>query len=239
LHADVSKFLLGKVVLMKRAKSGMSLVEAAFQRLRHDIQAGRLAPGARVVEQEIAERLEMSRTPVREALGRLEEGGLIMQAPHRGLVVSSLDSQAVNELYEMREGLEGTAAEMAARHASSAERQVMQHLVEREAGLPDEPHVLAEHNRALHDAIYRASHNRYLLRTLSSLSDSMALLGPTTLSAADRRAAAHEQHRTIVDAIAAGDAAAAGEAARAHIRSAHVVRIGMIAERGINGIHSI
>ena len=103
---------------MKRAKGGMSLVEAAFQRLRHDIQDGRLAPGARVVEQEIAERLR-SRTPVREALGRLEEGGLIMQAPHRGLVVSSLDFTGRDGTHEMRGGARGHCGEMAARHASA------------------------------------------------------------------------------------------------------------------------
>lgn len=214
--------------------SAPSLVEAAFQRLRRDIQAGRLAPGARIVEQDYAARLEMSRTPVREALRRLQEIGLIMHAPHRGLVVASLDPQAVNELYEMRESLEGTAAELAARYASAAERQVMQQLVEREAGLPDQPSVLAEHNRALHETIYHASHNRYLLRTLGELRDSMALLGPTTFSAAGRRVSAHAQHRTIVDAICAGDASAAGDAARTHIRSAHVVRMGMLADRSFN-----
>ena len=100
---------------MARLGKSISLVEMAFQRLRQDIQEGRLPPGARIVEQEIAERLEISRTPVREALRRLEEAGLIMQAPHRGLVVGSLDAQAVSELYEMREALEGAAAEMAAR----------------------------------------------------------------------------------------------------------------------------
>ncbi len=218
-------------------RKGVPLVEAAFQRLRQDIQDGHLQPGTRVVEQEVAERLAMSRTPVREALRRLEEVGLIMQAPHRGLVVGWLDPQSVNELYQMREGLEGTAAEMAARHASAAERQVMQRLVEREAGLPDQPSVLAEHNRTLHETIYRASHNRYLLRTLGGLRDSMALLGPTTFSAPGRRASAHAQHGAIVGAICAGNAAAAGEAARAHIRSAHVVRIGMLADRPPDGTH--
>ncbi|MDF2971716.1 MAG: transcriptional regulator, GntR family [Microvirga sp.] len=224
---------------MKRVKNSVPLVETAFQRLRQEIQDGRLQPGTRVVEQEVAERLEMSRTPIREAMRRLEEVGLIMQAPHRGLVVGSLDPQAVNELYEMREGLEGIAAEMSARHASDAERQVMQQLLEREPSLPNEPNVLAEHNRALHDTIYRASHNRYLLRTLGGLRDAMALLGPTTFTVEGRRAAAHEQHRAIVGAIAAGDAAAAGEAARAHIRSAHVIRVGMLTEQGVTRIDLI
>src|SRR5688500_10113968 len=95
---------------MARPGTGGSLVEMAFQRLRQEIQDGRLLPGSRIVEQEIATRLEISRTPVREALRRLEEAGLIMQAPHRGLVVGSLDAQAVNELYETRESLEGAAA---------------------------------------------------------------------------------------------------------------------------------
>ena len=217
---------------MARSSTGGSLVEMASQRLRQDIQEGRLLPGTRIVEQEVAARLEISRTPVREALRRLEEAGLIMQAPHRGLVVGSLDPQAVNELYEIREALEGAAAEMAAKHASDAERLVMQQMVDREPALPKDPLVLAEHNRALHETIYHAAHNRYLLRTLAGLRDAMALLGPTTFSVAQRQPVAHGQHRQIIAAIRAGDATAAGEAARAHIRSAHAVRLGMLAEQG-------
>jgi DNA-binding GntR family transcriptional regulator len=206
----------------------------AFQRLRQEIQDGRLTPGSRIVEQEIATRLGISRTPVREAMRRLEETGLIMQAAHRGLVVGSLDAQAVNELYATREALEGAAAELAARHASEAETLVMQRLVDREPGLPEDPLVRAEHNRALHETIYRASHNRYLLRLLGGLRDAMALLGPTTFGAAGRQAAAHDEHRRIVAAIRAGDAPAAGGAARAHIRAAHAVRLGMMADQRLD-----
>ena len=216
-------------------RKGVPLVEAAFQRLRQDIQDGRLQPGTRVVEQEVAERLAMSRTPVREALRRLEEVGLIMQAPHRGLVVGWLDPQSVNELYEMREGLEGTAAEMAARHASAAERQVMQQPGRARGGLagPAERPGRAQSDPARDDL--PPSHNRYLLRTLGGLRNAMALLGPTTFSAAGATQPLRTaQHGAIIGAICAGDAAAAGEAARAHIRSAHVVRVGMLADRLID-----
>lgn len=211
---------------------GIPLAERAFQRLSKDIQEGRLTPGMRMVELEIAKRLEMSRTPIREALRRLEETGLIAQAPHRGLVVASLDLQAVNELYEMREVLEGTAAELAARHASGLEIAALERMVERVPPADADPAVLAEQNRAFHALIYHASHNRYLLRSLNGLSNALVLLGPTTFQAPNRGLTAHAEHEGIVRGIAARDPKVAGACARAHIRSAHLVRVSMMTTAG-------
>src|SRR3546814_4510444 len=95
--------------------------EIAYVRLKESIQTGELKPGQRIREIEMADRLRMSRTPVREALRRLEADGLLTFAPYRGMVIAELDHQAVMELYQMREVLEGTAAGLAARHASEAE----------------------------------------------------------------------------------------------------------------------
>ncbi|WGF88960.1 GntR family transcriptional regulator [Marinivivus vitaminiproducens] len=207
--------------------SGLPLAEQAFRRLREDIQDGRLTPGTRMVELDIAKRLAMSRTPIREALRRLEETGLITQAPHRGLVVASLDMQAINELYEMREVLEGTAAELAARHASAMDIAVLERMVEKRPDPGTRPSLLADRNRAFHERIYHASHNRYLLRALSGLTDALVLLGPTTFQAPGRGGTAHAEHLEIVRAIARRDAVAAGERARAHIRAAYFVRVSM------------
>jgi len=199
--------------------------EAAYAQLKEAIQAGELKPGQRIREVEMAERLAMSRTPVREALRRLEADGLLTFAPYRGMVISELDHQAVMELYQMREALEGTAAGLAARHASEAEITVLKDIIAADPGTDGDPRRLATHNRQFHGALYCAAHNRYLLKTLNVLGDAMALLGMTTLSLTGRSGTAREEHQEIVDAIEARDTGRAETAARAHIRAAQRARI--------------
>lgn len=205
--------------------------EWTYQRLREAIQAGELKPGERIREIEMATRLEVSRTPVREALRRLEADGLLTFVPYRGMVIAELDHQAVMELYQMREVLEGTAAGLAARHASEAEVTLLRDLIAADPGDGD-PKALARHNRQFHGTLYRAAHNRYLLKTLNVLSDAMALLGMTTLSLTGRSDTARQEHRAIVDAIEAGDQDKAESAARGHIRAAQRARLRLMFEDG-------
>ena len=198
--------------------------EWTYHRIRESIQAGELKPGDRVREIEMAKRLQVSRTPVREALRRLEADGLLTSVPYRGMVIAELDHQAVMELYEMREVLEGTAAGLAARHASDAEITLIRDLIARDPG-DEDPQALARHNRHVHRALYRAAHNRYLLKTLNVLADAMALLGPTTLSVTGRSGTARHEHREILEAIEARDRDRADAAARAHIQAAQRSRL--------------
>lgn len=199
--------------------------EVAYARLREAIQAGDLTPGQRIRENEMASWLEMSRTPVREALRRLEADGLLTFAPYRGMVISELDHQAVMELYSMREVLEGTAAGLAARHASDAEIAVLKDIVSKELQGADNPRRIASQNKHFHGALYRAAHNRYLLKTLNVLSDAMALLGMTTMAITGRSTTAHGEHLAVVAAIEARDPAAAEAAMREHIRMAQRARL--------------
>ena len=199
--------------------------EIAYTRLKASIRAGELKPGQRIRENEMASKLDMSRTPVREALRRLEADGLLTFAPYRGMVISELDHQAVMELYQMREVLEGTAAGLAARHASEAEIGILQDLVAADKGSAADPKEVSTHNRQFHGAVYRAAHNRYLLKTLNVLGDAMALLGMTTMSLTGRSDTAREEHAAIVAAISAHDPATAESAARKHIREAQRSRL--------------
>jgi len=206
--------------------------EIAYAQLREAIQAGELQPGQRIRENEMADRLNMSRTPVREALRRLEADGLLTFAPYRGMVISELDHQAVMELYQMREVLEGTAAGLAARHASEAEIAVLKDLMDADPMESGEPRRAATHNRQFHSALYRSAHNRYLLKTLNVLGDAMALLGMTTLSLIGRSNTAKEEHGSIVAAIEARDAERAEQAARQHIRAAQRARLRLMFGEG-------
>lgn len=204
--------------------------ETAYIKLKDAIRSGDLKPGQRVRESEMAERLEVSRTPVREAFRRLEADGLLSFAPYRGMVISELDHQAVMELYSMREVLEGTAAGLAARRASDVEVSVLREMVTLDPGGEGSPAAVAVHNRRFHSSLYHAAHNRYLLKTLNVLQDAMALLGPTTMRVAGRSDEAKEEHAAIVEAVAEKNADLAEKLMRDHIRGAQKARLRLLAD---------
>lgn len=207
--------------------------ETAYLKLKDAIRSGELKPGQRVRESEMAEKLEVSRTPVREAFRRLEADGLLSFAPYRGMVISELDHQAVMELYFMREVLEGTAAGLAARRASDAEISILRELVALDPAGKGTPAAVASHNRRFHSSLYHAAHNRYLLKTLNVLQDAMALLGPTTMRVAGRSDEAKSEHGAIVEAIAEKDMELAERLMREHIRGAQKARLHLLAAEEI------
>jgi DNA-binding GntR family transcriptional regulator len=204
-----------------------SAADYAYATLRAEILEGRFAPGRRMREIELSERLGVSRTPVRAALSRLEGEGLLALVPRVGLVVATLEPDAIAELYEMREALEGTAASLAARHAGPRDIAALRELIEVERTLPRDPAVRAQHNLAFHQAIYAAAHNRFLVKSLYALHDAIALLGPTTFAGEGRPEHAEQEHARIAEAIAAQRPEEAETAARGHVRQAFTVRQAM------------
>jgi DNA-binding GntR family transcriptional regulator len=199
--------------------------EAAYRYIRKAIQEGKLTPGERLREIELAKQVGLSRTPIREALSRLESEGLVAHDATRGVVVAELDYGMVTELYYMREVLEGTAARLAAQHASDVEISILDDLCHQyEAALSNEA-ALAIANRRFHETLYRCSHNRYLLNMVTVLHNALSLLSGTTLGNPERAAESLREHRAVVTAIRARDADAAEQALRAHIRAAQKVRM--------------
>jgi DNA-binding GntR family transcriptional regulator len=196
------------------------LSQLAYDKLFDAIQNGAMPPGSRVREAELAERLQMSRTPLRDALQRLESEGLLRHEAHRGIVISRLDRQMIVELYMARECIEAAAAFLAARHASEAEIEMLLQLLKLEREAADDPAAGARINRKLHLTIYDATHNRYLIGQLRSLSAVLALAGNSTRRSAPRVREAGREHELIVNAIAARNPAAAEAAARQHIQAA-------------------
>jgi DNA-binding GntR family transcriptional regulator len=215
-----------------RPRSGEQRADFAYVRLREAIHTGRLLPGERVREIELADWLNVSRTPIREALRRLESEGLTSRAPRRGLIVTELDPQQILELYALRETLEGMAAALAARYASDTEIGSLRQLIARQRSAGTSAAELASLNRQFHEILYRAGRNRYLIQALGSLRDALALLRDTTYSVPGRPAAALTEHQRIVDAIKRQDAAAADEAARKHIRMAANARLALVLNAG-------
>ena len=196
-----------------------------YQKLREAIERGDLKPGERVMEVEVAEWLKVSRTPVREALRRLESEGMLTLEPRVGLAVASISRQAMLELYVMREVLEGTAARLCARNASDFELMELEELVKREARLQDDFDALARHNRLFHEAVHRGAHNRYLEKSLSAVNDSMWLLGKSQMLLPERAKLAQTEHAELLAAIRKRDPDAAEKAARRHVRSAQQRRL--------------
>lgn len=196
-----------------------------FEVLQSEILDGALAPGDRIKEADLAERFGLSRTPVREALRRLETRGLLVHEPHRGMVVARLEEGAVAELYVMRGIIEGAAAALAARHATDTEIEGLRRQIARDRALTHNARKLAAANRAFHLAILRAAHNRFLTRAAASLGEALALLGPTTLGEDGRSGPSVDEHAAIVEAIASRDTDAAKAAAEAHIDRAFAARL--------------
>ncbi len=196
----------------------------AYSLILSAIDNGSFRPGDRLVESELAERFGVSRTPVREALQRLETQSMLKR-DGRSLIVATLDHNQLAELYTVRAELEALAARLAARHATPEEIRVLAGMVEDDRKILGDPQTLARTNRRFHHQLHLASHNRYLVQQLDLVHRSMALMARTTLAAKGRDALSLEEHQAMVDAIARRDEAAAEQALRHHISMAFETRL--------------
>lgn len=206
----------------------------AYHLILEAIDMGVYKPGDRLVESDLAERFGVSRTPIREALQRLETQSLL-ERDGRSLIVASLDHNQMAELYVVRRELEGLAARLAARHATDEEVRVLRDMVEADDALVDDPVALSRANRRFHEQIHLASHNRYLVQQLDLVHRTMALMATTSLAAQGRGEIAQSEHRGIVEAISARDEEAAAEALRDHISIAFMTRLKQDAGRRERG----
>lgn len=196
----------------------------AYSLILEAIDVGVYKPGDRLVESDLAERFGVSRTPIREALQRLETQSLL-ERDGRSLIVASLDHNQMAELYMVRRELEGLAASLAARHATAEEVRVLKDMVAEDDALIENPTELVKANRRFHEQIHLASHNRYLVQQLNLVHRSMALMATTSLAAEGRGEIAQAEHKRIVAAIEARDEAAAGQALKDHISVAFMTRL--------------
>ncbi|MEM9584351.1 MAG: GntR family transcriptional regulator [Pseudomonadota bacterium] len=200
----------------------------AFAKLMEAIETGLYQPGDRLRETEVAERFSLSRTPVREALRRLEAEHVIEHRPRVGAVIRTLGQTELVELYEMRMVLERTAAEMAAKHAAEAEVDALAALNEAFLQIEGDPARAAATNQRFHRAIYMAARNRFLLDAARAMNNALLLLGPTTLADPERAATVYQEHGVIIEAIRTGDQAAAGHAAETHLQTSLRYRLKVI-----------
>jgi len=203
--------------------------KVAYDLILEAIDTGIYKPGSRLVESDLAEKFGFSRTPIREALQRLETQNLLTR-DGRTLIVASLDHSQLSELYVVRGALEGLAAREAARHATPEEVSVLRDMLEADRALVDDPDAMSRANRRFHKQIHLASHNRFLVQQLDLVHRSMALLASTSLAAEGRPMDTLDEHESIVRAIEAGDGDASDAALRNHISKAYVIRLRLDAE---------
>lgn len=187
------------------------------RRLRQQLLLGAWPPGTRLREAELAERFGVSRTPVREAVRRLLQEGLLETRPTQGVRVRRPDLRAALDAYDVRERLEGMAARLAAERASAPQRRALGALLDRvEASAAEDEAAQVEADLAFHRRVAALSANEPLILALDTLSGHVT---PLKVHTRDQNAAVttRAQHRAVAEAIGAGDGAAAEAAMRAHV----------------------
>ena len=206
--------------------SNGSLSEGVYQTLRNAIIKGDIKPGERLTEQGVAAEASISRTPVREALNRLQDEGLLKNSG-RSKIVALPTLEEINDLYSVRECLEGLSARLAANFRSETELMTMEGLLGRLRTVVHDDDIpsVVQVNRAIHETIWQASRNRYLTQQLRTLRSFVDRLQASTLRVRERNLKALEEHEKIHEAILNKDADLAEKLVRQHFRQAEATRM--------------
>jgi DNA-binding GntR family transcriptional regulator len=203
----------------------------AYRALWNGIVDGRIESGTQLRPDTIAEQLDISTTPVREALHRMEADGLIIKLPYRGWFVRELNEQEVRELYEMRAALECFSVRLACERIADHElASLRDHQSVGEAALESgDMDAYRIYNRDLHVAIMDAARNSYLSSAMAQLNLQSQVLMARTIRLAGRPSRAIEEHRALIDLIAARQEKGAQELMERHILSAleDILRFGL------------
>jgi DNA-binding GntR family transcriptional regulator len=198
-----------------------SLPECVYQQLREAILNGVFQPGEVLRQEELARSLGVSRSPLREALPRLEVEGVVMLHPRRGYSVVSLDPQEILEIFDLRMLIEGDAVETATRMRTAADVATLRAALDRMAEAETTPAGLArwfELNFAFHDALVVPSGLRHYRRVISSLRTIVEPYIRVEVMLTGDVADAEAEHQALFDAFAEGAAARTAELTRQHIR---------------------
>jgi len=198
--------------------------------LQRAILSGELVPGQPLVETSLAEWCGVSRTPVREALSRLEQDGLVRRS-EGGLVVRVRSPEEILDIYEVRMVLEATAGRVAAERRTDHDIRLLRHILERGKKVtPGDSAGMVEANQQFHRMVWRAGHNESLLDLLERLNLHLGRYPETTLTAPGRWAVALREHGELTDAIEQRRADDACRIAHAHFVGARDIRLALMAE---------
>jgi DNA-binding GntR family transcriptional regulator len=201
-----------------------------YEQLRAGIVAGEYDPGEALVELVLAERYGISRTPVREALRRLEQDGLVERGD-RGMRVRTRSPEEILEIYEARIALETTAAAAAAERRTDLDLiRIRRAATQMAAVSTAEPNAMAVANRVVHEAIWAAGHNGTIVDLLTRLNNHLTRYPATTLAVPGRWTEALREHDEIISAIGNRDRGTAAELSRKHMTRARDIRLQIYSE---------
>ena len=211
---------LPDVLDVAHASAVPSLAEVAYRRVRAAILSGTLAAGQPLGQVEVANQIGTSRVPLREALQRLEAEGLVVLRPRRGYMVTSLDSDEITDIFDIRMILEERAGYLATLRATAGDIAEVEVLLRAMDGIcvtnAEEATRFAEHNRAFHDRLYAGSGRRQLCRLMNVLRTNVErFIRIGALIAGDMRRV-HDEHHRIFEAYRKRDASAVGRLCRQH-----------------------
>ena len=200
-------------------RESQSLSDEAYAQIRSLIISCELRPGAVISESELMERLEMGRTPIREALRNLANEKLIEVYPRRGMFVAGVDIKDLAAISEVRGNLEIQAAGLAAERASASDKMVLAQLIKEIDAIKGEPKMekLINLDQRIHHQIYAATHNEYLLKTLDQYYAHALRIWFMALDRISELEAAIIEHRALLQSILNGDKRASESAMREHI----------------------
>lgn len=187
--------------------------------IEEEVATGRLSPGTRLDEVELATRFGMSRTPIREALSQLAGEGLVEVRARRGMVVAQVSTQRLVEMFEVMAELEAMCARLAARRMTDVELQTLETLHDRcrSAVAERDPDAYFYANEEFHRAIYRGAHSGFLLEQAQNLQRKLRPYRRLQLRVRNRLQRSFDEHQHIVEALRSGDVDLAVTAVRNHV----------------------
>ena len=199
--------------------ANLTLADRLASDIGQAVVDGVFPPGSRLDETKLAERFEVSRTPVREALRQLAASGLIEMRPHRGAVVSAITSERLNDLFVAMAEIEATCARLSALSMNPIERKRLAalHLAMGKLARKGSEQEYADANREFHLAIYSGAHNTTLLDIALAMRRRLDPFRRAQFRAAGRLKRSHTEHDTVLQAILASDAAAAHARMHDHV----------------------
>lgn len=198
------------------------LREVVFETLRSAIIEGILTPGERLMEVQLAEDLGVSRTPVREAIRKLELEGFVVTVPRKGAYVAGLTLKDITDVFEIRASLESLSARLAAERITSEELEKLDRILVQvaESSSKDDLESMVKVDTDFHEVLYAASRNDRLVGIVHNLREQIQRYRSTSLSYPGRMKTAFVEHKKIVEAIAERDVERAERLAQEHIENA-------------------
>ena len=198
------------------------LRDVVFENLREAILEGKLKPGQRLMEVQLAEQLGVSRTPVREAIRKLELEGLVIMLPRKGAYVANMSLKDILDVLEIRASLEGLAASLAAERISPEDIKKLEDIAEEfeKSANTSDVEALLKKDVEFHECIFKATNNKRLHQLINSLWEQVYRFRVTYISDYDSSVSIINEHKLILEAIKKGDTDTAKKHAREHIEKA-------------------